>query len=556
MKDVTHSVSKEGKTSHRGRIGLYGLAAIIWALYYYVVLPPIHYASMAFWGFIVLIVGTIFAIQALTSVHVEEKYDIHEGKTVKALRFDMKSRLLKWLAWAAVVLGGVAILSYGIFSPLFFASGYSQMIQPQAAEFQSDFPETDVTQIPLIDRDTASRLGNRRIGALTDLVSQFEAAEDYTQINIQNHPYRVSPLTYAGFWKWISNQNEGIPNYLQVDMVTGDVDIKTPSQPIRYSEGEYFNRNIHRHLRFRHPFTLFGSPSFEVDDEGNPYYIASTYKRNFFLREPEVDGLIVVNAMTGESQHYALDEIPTWVDRVYSAELILHQLEMNGLYKNGFWNTIFAKKGVTKPTEGYNYLPMKDDIYLYTGITSVASDNSNIGFVLVNTRTKETKMYTISAAEEYSAMSSAEGSVQETGYKATFPLLINLDGRPMYILSLKDESGLIKKYALIDVENYQNVFVDNTVDRLIQKYQQATPDNPGNDLSNVTTTTVTGTIQDIKPVVVNGNTIYYMLINGNVYRAPAVVHERLPFIGANTTVEMEVTSSGEVQKLTISSTPS
>lgn len=554
MKDVTNSVRSE-KRMRIAKVVLYLIAVLGWGIYYYIVLPPIHYASFAFWVFLLMIVITVLCIEGVMKVATITKYTSSTRKSVKT---SISVNFLSGGKRVNLVLGGivagifaVAILSWFIFSPLFFAHSYSQMIQPQVADFATDFPQTDVTQIPLIDRDTASRLGNRRIGALTDLVSQFEAAEDYTQINIKNHPYRVSPLKYAGFWKWISNQSEGVPNYIQVDMVTGDVEIKQPAQAIRYSEAEYLNRNIHRHLRFQYPFTLFGSPSFEVDDEGNPYYIASTYKRNFFLREPEVDGLIIVNAMTGESKQYALGEIPQWVDRVYSAELIMHQLEMNGKYKNGFWNTLFAKKGVTIPTDGYNYLPMNDDIYLYTGITSVASDNSNIGFVLVNTRTKETKMYQISAAEENSAMSSAEGSVQETGYKATFPLLISIQGKPMYILSLKDESGLIKKYALIDVENYQNVYVDSSISRLMQKYQQQEATSMDDAPGSQETERVTGVIQDIKPIVINGNTIYYLLMNGQVYRAAASLNERLPFTNAGTTVELQTLKNGEVQSIEV-----
>ena len=258
-----------------------------------------------------------------------------------------------------------------------------------------------------------------------------------------------------------------------------------------------------------------------------------------------------MNALTGESKYYNLQEIPKWVDRVYSAELILHQLEMNGKYKLGFWNTIFSKKGVTVPTKGYNYLPMNDDIYLYTGITSVASDNSNIGFVLVNTRTKEAKMYPVSAAEEFSAMSSAEGSVQETGYKATFPLLISLNGKPMYILSLKDGSGLIKKYALIDVENYQNVYVETSVGRLIQKYEQSAPTEQIGTESDDHLTSVTGKVQDIQGVVINGNTIYYLLVDDKVYRAPASIQNRLPFLQKEQQVEMQVTPHGEVRSIVI-----
>lgn len=545
MKDVTNSVKQPFKKSgptKRLKWILYILFFIGLAIYYYVTLPPIHYASIQFWTFLFIICVGILIIQLLL-----------DGATAFSLKqMPKNNRIYKLLLYPWPILFVIFIVSKLVFSPFFFAKQYANMIQIETADFVQDFKETNTKDIPLIDRDTAERLGNRKIGALSHLVSQFEAASDYTQVNIKDRPYRVSPLEYAGFFKWLNNYQEGIPNYIQVDMVSGEVSLETPSKPIKYSHADLFNRDVNRHLRFKFPFTMFGNPTFEVDDEGNPYYIASTYGRNFFLSEPEVTGLITLNATTGETQRYELTNIPTWVDRVYSAELILHQLQMNGEYKNGFWNAMFAKEGVTMPTEGYNYLPLNDDIYLYTGITSVAADESNIGFVLVNMRTKEAKMFPVSAAEEFSAMESAEGSVQEKGYKATFPLLINIKGKPMYILSLKDSSGLIKSYALIDVQNYQRVYIDTNIDRLIQQYVN---DNQLNidevDITEETLETFRGKIEQIQATVVEGNTVYYFMMNGEIYRARIQLNSKLPFITAGQEIEFKATGEGIVQELEV-----
>ncbi|MCW6681218.1 hypothetical protein NHG33_08440 [Aerococcaceae bacterium NML130460] len=549
MKDVTDSVkaatTKKGAKkalTRRWRTSLYILFTVAIAFYYYIVLPPIHYASMQFWTFLFIICAGLVIIKLIS--------DGIQAITLRELpQFNWSYKLLV-LPW--FVLGLIFILGQFIFSPLFFAKQYAGMIDVQMVDFSTDFGETNTKEIPLIDRDTAIRLGNRKIGALSHLVSQFEAASDYTQVNVRNHPFRVTPLEYAGFFKWLNNFQEGIPNYLKVDMVTGDVTVETPKQVIRYSDADMFDRDVTRHLRFNYPFALFDKPSFEIDDEGNPYYIASTYGRNFFLSEPEVTGLITLNAITGETTRYALADIPTWVDRVYGAELILHQLKMNGEYKNGFWNSLFAKEGVTMPTEGYNYLPLNDDMYLYTGITSVAADESNIGFVLVNMRTKEARMFPVTAAEEFSAMESAEGSVQEKGYKATFPLLINIKGNPMYILSLKDSSGLIKSYALIDVQNYQRVYIDSNVDRLIQQYvndNQLTLNEE--EITEETLVVFAGKIEQIQATVVDGNTVYYFMLDGKVYRAPIQLSEQLPFVKEGQQVEFKATEDGVVRELEV-----
>lgn len=550
MKDVTGTAKEKAKKQKTGgkRIrSLYILLAIALFIYYYVTLPAIHYAAIDFWFFVLLAIIGIVVIEVLA----DSSSFISELKSgdVKNVKWRSVPKKYLLLILPLPILWLVAMIGNLVFSPFFFSEGYSTMIDIEQADFATEFPQTDLNQITLIDRDTATRLGNRHLGALTNLVSQFEAADDYTQINIESYPYRVTPLEYAGFFKWLNNFREGIPHYFKVDNVTGAVTVETPEQPIKYSYSDMFHRDVMRKLRFSNPFSLFESPNFEVDDDGNPYYVATTYTRNFFLREPEASGLITLNAMTGETTKYNLDEIPTWVDRVHSADLILHQLEMNGRYQGGYWNSIFSKEGVTEPTAGYNYLPIEDDLYLYTGITSVVSDESNIGFVLVNMRTKDTKFYPLNAAEEFSAMQSAEGSVQETGYVATFPLLINIEGRPMYILSLKDSSGLIKEYALIDVQNYQNVYVESSVERLMLSYAEDNPINVDEIETEEELASINGQIEDIQAVVVEGNTIYYFMVDGSVYTANISLSEQLPFVEVGQEVQFTATENGVVREI-------
>ena len=550
MKDVTDTFQKKKKKQKKGgkRVrSLYIVLAIALFVYYYVTLPAIHYAAIDFWFFVLLAIIGVVVIEVLA----DSSNFISELKTgdVKDVKWRSIPKKYLLLILPLPIIWLVAMIGNLIFSPFFFAEGYATMIDIEQADFATEFPKTDLDQITLIDRDTATRLGNRHLGALTNLVSQFEAADDYTQINIDGYPYRVTPLEYAGFFKWLNNFGEGIPHYFKVDNVTGTVTVETPEQPIKYSYSDMFNRDVMRKLRFDNPFSLFQAPNFEVDDEGNPYYIATTYTRNFFLREPEAKGLITLNAMTGETTNYTLDEVPTWVDRVHSSDLILHQLEMNGRYQGGYWNSLFSKQGVTEPTAGYNYLPIEDDLYLYTGITSVVSDESNIGFVLVNMRTKETHFYPLNAAEEFSAMQSAEGSVQETGYVATFPLLISIEGRAMYILSLKDSSGLIKEYALIDVQNYQKVYVESSVERLMLSYAEDNPINIDEIETEEELATINGQIEDIQAVVVEGNTIYYFMVDGSVYRANISLSEQLPFVEAGEDVQFTATENGIVREI-------
>ena len=369
-------------------------------------------------------------------------------------------------------------------------------------------------QIPVVDKDSAQTLGKRKLGEMSDFVSQFEIAGNYTQINYKDEPYRVTPLVYGDVIKWFNNQSGGIPAYIKVNMTTQETSTVRVNGGIKYSESEYFMRNIHRYLRFKYPTKIFDDVSFEIDENGIPFWVASTVEfRIGFWSGRDIGGAVLVNAVTGEAKYYDLEEVPTWVDQVFSSGMIIEQLDFNGLYRGGFWNSIFGQKGVLQSTEGYNYLAINDDVWLYTGMTSVVSDESNVGFVLVNLRTKEAKYYEVPGAKEYSAMSSAEGAVQEKGYVATFPILLNVSDRPTYFMSLKDDAGLVKMYAFVDVEAYQVLGTGASVNTARENYiaNLKHEEIEVEDTQEKKEYNISGKIVKITSAVVNGNTKYYVL---------------------------------------------
>ncbi|GEN55952.1 hypothetical protein GCM10012290_24370 [Halolactibacillus alkaliphilus] len=516
------------------KILLYALLILIIGVSYYVLLPPINIQSPGFRMYLVAIVlsvlfieifaDSIFAPQALRKLN--KKY---------------------YLLGVVLLFIGFSFILQFFNGPVFRAKDYSALIEVEEKNFDTEFPTLSTDQIPMLDRDTAKRLGDRRIGSLTDLVSQFVPAETYTQINIANEPYRVTPLEYAGFMQWLNNRNEGLPNYLAVDMVTGEVAVEDVEDGIKYSHAELFNRNVHRYLRFKYPTKMFQNPSFEVDDDGHPHYIATTYENRFLFTQQEPSGVIVLDAVTGDTAAYTMDDMPNWVDRIYSAELIIQQLNYRGLYTNGFWNSVFQKRGVTETTNGYNYIPMYDDVYLYTGVTSINRDASNIGFYLVNLRTKDATFYPVTSADEFSAMESAEGSLQQMRFNSTFPLLISLEDKPYYISSLKDDSGLVRSYALVDAVDYQKVITAETVEVLISQVTGETVED--SIIEDVETdeevTELTGQIEDIAEVVVDGNTVYYFMIDGAIYKADISLSDQLPFVNIGSNIKGAVTAELE-----------
>ncbi len=518
-------------------------------LYYWFALPPIHLRSPAFWIFAVISIAVITVIFSLgglfRSLRQTEFVKDKKGKIIVG----GFGRTLRSIPIVYRVVGGVAlaaILVFGIcsflFSPLFFSAQYKDLIVSETGDFATDVSEISWSQIPVVDKDSAERLGSRKLGEIDKLVSQFEVASNYTQINYQGKPVRVTPLEYGDIFKWFRNRENGIPAYIKVDMVTQAVDLVDLPQGMKYSESEYFMRNINRYLRFKFPTLLYDNLSFEVDESGTPYWVASTYTYRIGLASGrDANGAVLVNAVTGEATRYELSGVPSWVDQVFDADMVLKQLEYYGAYQSGFWNSVFGQAGVKYPTDGYNYLAIDDDVWLYTGMTSAGGDESNVGFVLINLRTKETKYYTVPGAEEYSAMSSAEGQEQHLGYSATFPILLNVEGRPTYFMSLKDDAGLVKKYAFVDVEQYQIVGTGDKLEAAREAYLEKLKagdliDDTGsnNETPPANDVTFSGTVAEIHAVVQNGNTVYYFRFNevGGIFTANIAVSENLPFLKA------------------------
>ena len=428
----------------------------------------------------------------------------------------------------AVALVG-SIISWEVFR----AADYRDLLTVEEGDFAAEVEEISFDQIPMLDSASAKKLGNRKLGELADMVSQFEVADDYTQINYKGRPVRVTPLRYGDIIKWFNNRADGLPAYLVIDMVTQNVEVHRLEDGIRYTTAEHFGRNLYRYLRFHYPTYLFDEPAFEIDEQGNPYWVCPRISRTIGLfGGTDIIGAVLVDAVSGECTYYEVDDVPQWVDHVYTANLIIQQYDYHGTYVNGFINSLFGQRDVTVTTDGYNYIAIGDDVYMYTGITSVVSDESNIGFILSNQRTKETHFYSVAGAEEYSAMDSAQGQVQQMKYEATFPLLLNISDQPTYFMALKDAAGLVKMYAMVNVSQYQIVATGNTVAECESNYRVMLARNnlisaDDTEVQPSDQQEVTGVIAEIRSAVIEGNTWYYLrLEQGDVYYAVSSADQR------------------------------
>ena len=491
-----------------------GVAALIAAfIYYYITLPAINIHSSGFWLFLMGAVAVVMVIYVLRKAG-KEIFTFG----VASMHFSLKDYpALKWLGILFLLLLVVYGIGTLLSSPVINAKQYQQLMTVETRNFSEDIEEADYRSIPLLDKDSAALLGDRKMGSLVDMVSQFEVADDYTQINYNNVPVRVTPLVYASPIKWLTNQRNGIPAYIRIDMTTQDTECVMLEEGIKYSKSEYFNRNLYRHIRFRFPTYIFGDQLFfEIDDNGVPYWVCPVKKFNIGLFGGETVGRVVlVNAVTGECTDYAVEDVPTWIDKVYSAVLLMQLYDYYGMYQHGFINSILGQRDCLVTTDGYNYLALDDGVWVYTGITSVNGVQSNVGFVLMNQRTMETRYYEVEGATELSAMSSAEGQVQNLGYRASFPLLLNIADEPTYFMALKDDAGLVKKYAMVNVQKYQWVAIGDTIEECEKDYKELLSTNGIVSQSQGERLEISGVIELIAPVVIDGSTHYYIGITGS-----------------------------------------
>ncbi len=548
-----HRKTRRGPRSKGGKILLNALVTlVVGAIYFYIALPAINLHDSSLYVFIGVLCLVYFFCALVTS-----GMNLDRNSGVRQYFHFIKTQCLPiGLLFAALIV--VALIGWVISIPIFRAGAYRDLLTVETGNFSTDVAEVSYNEIPMLDKDSAERLGDRKLGELSDMVSQFEVSDDYTQINCLGRPVRVTYLQYGDFFKWFNNRSEGLPAYIRIDMVTQEVEVVRLSDlgldGIRYSPSELFNRKLERHLRFHYPTYMFSSPTFEIDETGRPYWVCPKIRMTIGLfGGKDIDGAVLVDAISGESRYYEYEDVPTWVDRVYLAELIMEQYDYHGTYVNGFFNSIFGQKDVTVTTSGYNYVAMNDDVYMYTGVTSVSSDQSNIGFLLSNQRTKETTYYAAPGAVEESARSSAQGVVQDLGYTATFPLLLNVAGEPTYFMSLKDASQLVKQYAMVNVAQYQIVATGVTVAECESSYLKLLTQSGITTEAELPQTEASGVVEEIRTMVVEGTTYFCIRLRGEdvFYAISASQYPEVVTLdpGERVAIEHQIPAEGEGDRL-------
>lgn len=567
------------------------ITVVVGAVAYYMMLPALNIHDIQLYTYLLLLIV----------VFVASFYFVcRANKKIERKEYVKKKSLVPAIIAGVIVL----VMAVGFVSGLtiFRAHSYSQLMTIEDGDFESDFEQISYDKVPRVDAQRAYTLADQQLGSLSEYKSQYVVSATSTQINYNNTPVRVAYLEYADFFKWINNTKDGLPAYMLIDLVSQKVTaincVEKFGEGIKYSPTELFNEKLYRHLRFQYPTELLDTPNFEIADDQHPYWITPVLDKTIGLfGGTDVKGAIVTDALNGESQYYDIEQVKndeslSWIDVVYSESLIIEQYNYYGKLQNGFWNSIIFQNDVNVASVGAGNIAMDDDVWVYTGVTSSESDASNFGFILCNQRTKETRYYANGGAIEHSAQQSAQDAVQNYGYQATFPILLGIDGNPTYFMSLYGDGNTVKGYAFVSLEDKTvvgtglldvaksdagalNSALESYIDALEEKgvadnVDRAdvivdedeiegsnsaditeTPDT--NDTSDTTdnqqngsasnATSVTGEVTDIKTSVNDGNTVYYLQIDGKYYYIKVTDAMDVLLISKGDTVTVEFDSN-------------
>ena len=508
-------------------------------------LSPLYLDGAVFWAVLITIYVGLNALMKIG----EFSFDAEKTQPGQVpFSFSARQKFPK-LSAVIIAVPWILIVVVMILCSVFFQwKAYrDQLGEPEIKKFDNEVQAIDVAQIPIVDENLALQLAQKKLGERPALGSQVALYSATIQM-VDGELVWVVPLYHSGFFKWLTNLS-GTPGYIVVS-ATNTNDVRyVEGYKIKYHPGSYLLFDITRKVRFG-PGLMTGITdySFELDDEGQPYWAISTYKNSRGFSLPEADGIILLNATTGQMDRYGMDEVPEWVDRVQPEDFVLAQIANRGNYVHGIFN--FANKDKYRPSEGHNIVYNNGRCYLFTGLTSVGADDSAIGFIMVDMVTKEPIMYEMSGATEEAAQRSAEGRVQDLKYRATFPIILNIDSQPTYFMTLKDNIGLIKQYAFVSVTNYSTVGTGESVSAAMRDYENKLRSDGVTTIGKLggVVEQLEGTILRISGEYSGGNTVYKFLLSEKpdiLFIAESTAGAELALTQPNDKVQVEYSLSSD-----------
>ncbi|MGL5330331.1 MAG: hypothetical protein ACRDD7_13765 [Peptostreptococcaceae bacterium] len=500
----------------------YVIALIVVAIYAFVKLPVLRLDFTSFISVLIIFFGLAGILDMM--------FDRGEV-TSKSAKYNFSI--------AVVLIIYSVVVPFITSSPMLHAKDYRTLLgEVKESDFSKDVSPVSVNDIRLVDEAMAMSLGDKKLGEDPALGSVSKLGKFHIQ-SVDNKLYWVAPLVHRDIVKWVTSL-DGTNGYVMVS-ASDPRDVKLVQEidgkPVKivYQPEAYLHQDLQRHMYLKGIVDVGMTEfSLEINDEGRPYWVTSLYEHEVGYSGANAVGVATVDAQTGETKRYSIKDAPKWIDRIQPEEFVVSQINNWGLYVKGFLNSVISEEGVLVPTEGTSLVYGDDGkSYWYTGITSSGGDESTIGFMLVDTRTKEAKLYKQPGATEKAAMTSAEGKVQEKNYEATFPVMYNILSKPTYVSSLKDKAGLVKMVAFVSVEDFSVLGLGETKEEALREYREALS-SKGNNINlenDESTEKIEGNVVRISPDVKSGDTFYYMTLDTNqniIFNATSKISTELP----------------------------
>jgi hypothetical protein len=477
---------------------------------------------------------------------------IHPNSTPQEIVFQLKSSKIKAPVTVMVVLGlYMTVLPMLTSLAMFRSNEYRDLIGKveMGENLSKHMAPISIEKIRVVDQALANLLGDKVLGAQAALGSQVRLGTFNIQ-KVGTELYWVAPLLHSGFFMWQKN-SQGTPGYVMVN-ATNERDVKLVQEIkgkkvlIKYQPEAFFFSNLERHTYFEGYFTCgLTDYSFEIDDDGNPYWVITKFKKKIGFNGSDAIGVVIVDPQTGATKEYSIENTPAWVDRIQPDRFIETQLNDWGQYVKGYWN--FSNENKLQITENVSLVYGEDNrVYWYTGLTSVGADEATVGFVLVDTRTKKAVWYRQSGATEHAAKNSAIGKIQEKRYSASAPIPYNINGIPTYVMTLKDDGGLVKMFAMVAIEDYTIVGVGNTLRETLMAYKNAfnMTSNKLSAKNSAQKTVLKSVVTRINNDVKNGNSFYYFTVKdySNIFIGSSQISSALPVSSVGDSIEISFDS--------------
>lgn len=530
-----------------------GIVSIVIAVYLnWLFTPAWTFKSQGFWWYWIVVIAEFTLIQFL----VEKKNGDWEHKVSKKIG----------IGCLGVTLLTMLLMFFS--SELMHAREYSNLVQVEDGNFATDIPQVcEDSKMITLDMQTAQQLGSRVIGSLPN-ISRYSVNEEYNLTKYNGEYYRVTPLEYADGWKALTNSSEGLPAYVVVNATENKADILNLEKNIRYSPNAFGSYNLKRHLRNEYKTYIFGDFQFEIDDKNNPYYIVPVMEANIGLFGGKtVSSFLVVDAVNGKSEEYLPEELPPWVNHAYSLSNLMGLASYHYGYKNGFWNYVIFENDILKLSynykdnseedeeadesidnfDGYSSILINGEINFLTGLVSTGEDESMVGFITANPRTGKIKFYNCVGAEEGTAQKSAESLVQNFGYSASYPIVVNVEGQETYFMTLKDKTLNNKAFAFVNVREYNKAVQSENFDEALKLYKQKIAIDTKNASEEKEETLKEGKIVELYQAIKSGNTNYFFRLEGDemLYVSSIEINSKQVKMKIGDTVEVTYSSAEE-----------